>query len=163
MARVCQLTDDPSGPTVQADCYEGLFWKSHATAELVAKMENAEYVLHQPFNRQIKKMAQGGFPMAAATMDDWHQAACGMIEPLYGGTLSDSVSLGDNRNPRLPRQHPQQVWAWQGRHYGQPEGLDRLALFLHIITIITAFLRLHSCKVQEISLSLYFNPSLIPH
>ena len=53
-----------------------------------------------------------------------------MIEPLYGGTLSDSVSLGDNRNPRLPRQHPQQVWAWQGRHYGQPEGLDRLALFL---------------------------------
>lgn len=98
MARVCQLTDDPSGPTVQADCYEGLFWKSHATAELVAKMENAEYVLHQPFNRQIKKMAQDGFPMA-----DRHQAACGMIEPLYGGTLSDSVSLGDNRNPRLPR------------------------------------------------------------
>ncbi len=48
-------------------------------------------------------MAQGGFPMAAATMDDWHQAACGMIEPLYGGTLSDSVSLGDNRIPRLPR------------------------------------------------------------
>ena len=76
MARVCQLTDDPSGPTVQADCYEGLFWKSHATAELVAKMENAKYVLHQPFNRQIKKMAQDGFPMAAATMDDWHQAAC---------------------------------------------------------------------------------------
>ena len=64
-------------------CYEGLFWKSHATAELVAKMENAKYVLHQPFNRQIKKMAQDGFPMAAATMDDWHQAACGMIEPLY--------------------------------------------------------------------------------
>ena len=78
MARVCQLTDDPSGSTVQADCYEGLFWKSHATAELVAKMENAKYVLHQPFNRQIKKMAQDDFPM-----DDWHQAACGMIEPLY--------------------------------------------------------------------------------
>lgn len=38
MAKVCQVTDDPSGPTVQADCYEGLFWKSHATAELVAKM-----------------------------------------------------------------------------------------------------------------------------
>ena len=75
--------DDPSGPTVQADCYEGLFWKSHATAELVAKMENAKYVFHQPFNRQIKKMAQDGFPMAAATMDDWHQAACGMIGPLY--------------------------------------------------------------------------------
>lgn len=62
---------------------ESLFWKCHATAELVAKMENAKYVLHQPFNRQIKKMAQDGFPMAAATMDDWHQAACGMIEPLY--------------------------------------------------------------------------------
>ena len=72
--------DYPSGPTVQADCYEGLFWKSHATEELVAKMENAKYVLHQPFNRQIKKMAQDGFPMAAATMDDWHQAACGMIK-----------------------------------------------------------------------------------
>ena len=69
MARVRQLTDDLSGPTVQADCYEGLFWKSHATAELVAKMENAKYVLHQPFNRQIKKMVQDGFPMAAATMD----------------------------------------------------------------------------------------------
>lgn len=56
-------------------------------------------------------------------MEDKHtnQAACGMIEPLCGGTLSDSVSLGDNRNPRLPRQHPQQVWAWQGRHYGQAE------------------------------------------
>lgn len=123
--------------------------------------QQAKYVLHQPFNRQIKKMAQGGFPMAAATMDDWHQAACGMIEPLYGGTLSDSVSLGDNRNPRLPRQHPQQVWAWQGRHYGQPEGLDRLTLFLHIFTIITVFLRLHSCKVQEISLSLYFKVYLL--
>ena len=51
---------------------EGFFWKSHATAELVAKMENAKYVLHQPFNRQIKKMAQYCFPMAAAMMDDWH-------------------------------------------------------------------------------------------
>lgn len=41
-------------------------------------------------------------------MEDKHtnQAAYGMIEPLYGGTLSDSVSLGDNRNPRLPRQTP---------------------------------------------------------
>lgn len=48
-------------------------------------------------------MVQDGFPMAADTMDDWHLAACGMIEPLCGGTLSDSVSLGDNRNPRLPR------------------------------------------------------------
>lgn len=65
------------------------------------------------------------------------------------------------QNPRLPRQHPQQVWAWQGRHYGQPEGLDRLTLFLHIITIITAFLRLHSCIVQEISLSLYFRVYLL--
>ena len=65
--------------------------------------QQAKYVLHQPFNRQIKKMVQDGFPMAAATMDDWRQAACGMIEPLCGGTLSDSVSLGDNRIPRLPR------------------------------------------------------------
>ena len=30
-------------------------------------MENAKYDFHQPFNRQIKKMAQDGFPMAAAT------------------------------------------------------------------------------------------------
>ena len=93
MARVCQLTDDPSGPTVQADCYEGLFWKSHATAELVAKMENAKYVLHQPFNRQIKKMVQDGFPMAAATMDDWVLKTEDIHPPKTGISVHFSGSL----------------------------------------------------------------------
>ena len=37
---------------------DGLFWKSHATPELVAKIETGKYVLHLPFNRQIKKMKQ---------------------------------------------------------------------------------------------------------
>ncbi len=80
---IIRRKDDPNGPTVQVDCYEGLFWKSYSTAELVAKLENDKYVLHQPFNRQIKKMKQDGLPMAPATIDDWHQAACDMVEPLY--------------------------------------------------------------------------------
>ncbi len=80
---VIRRKDNPNGPTFQADCYEGLFWKSYATPELVAKMENDKYVLHQPFNRQIKKMKQDGLPMAPATVDDWHQATCEMVEPLY--------------------------------------------------------------------------------
>lgn len=49
---------------------------------------------------------------------------------------------------------------------GKADIMDHLkdwtgTLFLHIITIITAFLRLHSCKVQEISLSLYFKVYLL--
>ena len=49
---------------------------------------------------------------------------------------------------------------------GKADIMDNLkdwtgTLFLHIITIITAFLRLHSCKVQEISLSLYFKVYLL--
>ena len=80
---IVRRNDNPTGPTEQADCYEGLFWKSYATPELVAKIETGKYVLHLPFNRQIKKMKQDGLPMAPATMDDWHQATCDMIEPLY--------------------------------------------------------------------------------
>ena len=80
---IVRRKDDPDGPTEQADCYEGLFWKSYATPELVAKLENGKYVLHQPFNRQIKKMKQDGLPMAPATIDDWHQGTCELIEPLY--------------------------------------------------------------------------------
>ncbi len=49
---------------------------------------------------------------------------------------------------------------------GKADIMDNLkdwtgTLFLHIITIIIAFLRLHSCKVQEISLSLYFKVYLL--
>ena len=80
---IVRRKDNPTGPTEQADCYEGLFWKSYATPELVAKIETGKYVLHLPFNRQIKKMKQDGLPMAPATLDDWHQATCDMIEPLY--------------------------------------------------------------------------------
>lgn len=80
---IVRRKDNPDGPTEQADCYEGLFWKSYATPELVAKLENGKYVLHQPFNRQIKKMKQDGLPMAPATIDDWHQRTCELLEPLY--------------------------------------------------------------------------------
>ena len=80
---IVRRKDNPTGPTEQANCYEGLFWKSYATPELLAKIETGKYVLHLPFNRQIKKMKQDGLPMAPATMDDWHQATCDMIEPLY--------------------------------------------------------------------------------
>jgi hypothetical protein len=46
-------------------------------------------------------------------------------------TIAQDIEAWVNKNiaePRLPRQHPQQVWTWQGRHYGQPEGLDRQCL-----------------------------------
>ena len=33
-----------------------LFWKSYASVELLAQLECNKYVLHQPFNRQIKKI-----------------------------------------------------------------------------------------------------------
>lgn len=81
------------------DCYEGLFWKSYATPELIAKIETGKFVLHQPFNRQIKKMKQDGLPMAPATVDDWHQATCEMLEPLYElqkeRVFSSSLLAGD--------------------------------------------------------------------
>ena len=46
-------------------------------------------------------------------------------------TIAQDIEAWVNKNiaePRLPRQHPQQVWTWQGRHYGQPEGLDRCSI-----------------------------------
>ena len=96
---IVRRKDNPTGPTEQADCHEGLFWKSYATPELVAKIEAGKYVLHLPFNRQIKKMKQDGLPMAPATMDDWHQATCDMIEPLYelqkGRVFSSPLLAGD--------------------------------------------------------------------
>lgn len=96
---VVRRKDDPDGPTEQADCYEGLFWKSYATPELIAKIETGKFVLHQPFNRQIKKMKQDGLPMAPATVDDWHQATCEMLEPLYElqkeRVFSSSLLAGD--------------------------------------------------------------------
>ena len=96
---VVRRKDDPDGPTEQADCYEGLFWKSYATPELIAKIETGKFVLHQPFNRQIKKMKQDGLPMAPATVDDWHQATCEMLEPLYElqkeRVFSSSLQAGD--------------------------------------------------------------------
>lgn len=96
---IVRRKDDPDGPTEQADCYEGLFWKSYATPELIAKIETGKFVLHQPFNRQIKKMKQDGLPMAPATVDDWHQATCEMLEPLYElqkeRVFSSSLLSGD--------------------------------------------------------------------
>lgn len=46
-------------------------------------MEYDKYVLHQPFNRQIKKMNQDGLPAKAATVNDWHEGTCELIEPLF--------------------------------------------------------------------------------
>ena len=64
-------------------CYEDVFWKSYASAELLAKMENAKYVLHLPFNRQIKKMKQDGLSVSPSTVNDWHEGVCDFVEPLY--------------------------------------------------------------------------------
>lgn len=55
----------------------------YVTPELIGKMENDKYVLHQPFNRQIKKMTQDGLPVKAATVNDWHERTCELIEPLF--------------------------------------------------------------------------------
>lgn len=68
---------------LQSPCYEDVFWKSYASAELLAQLECNKYVLHQPFNRQIKKMKQDGLILAPSTVDDWHQGVCDKIEPLY--------------------------------------------------------------------------------
>ena len=80
---IIRRKDNPGGPTEQAPCFEGLFWKSYVTPELIGKMENDKYVLPQPFNRQIKKMTQDGLPVKAATVNDWHEGICELIEPLF--------------------------------------------------------------------------------
>ncbi len=80
---VVRRKDDPMQHLLQSPCYEGVFWKSYASAELLAQLEYCKYVLHQPFNRQIKKMKQDGLSLSPSTVDDWHQGVCDKIEPLY--------------------------------------------------------------------------------
>ena len=86
----------------QSPCYEDVFWKSYASAELLAQLECNKYVLHQPFNRQIKKMKQDGFILAPSTVDDWHQGVCDKIEPLYNlqkDRVMSSLLLGADGSP----------------------------------------------------------------
>ena len=73
----------PENLPLCSPCYEDVFWKSYASAELLAKMENAKYVLHLPFNRQIKKMKQDGLSVSPSTVNDWHEGVCDFVEPLY--------------------------------------------------------------------------------
>ena len=82
--------------------YENVFWKSYASAELLAQLECNKYVLHQPFNRQIKKMKQDGLILAPSTVDDWHQGVCDKIEPLYNlqkDRVMSSLLLGADGSP----------------------------------------------------------------
>lgn len=67
----------------QSPCYEGPIWKSKASAELLAQIECGKYLYHMPFYRQAKKMKAEGFEVSDSTIDGWHQAVCGMLEPLY--------------------------------------------------------------------------------
>ena len=80
---VVRRKSDPMQHLLCSPCYEDVFWKSYASAELLAKMENAKYVLHLPFNRQIKKMKQDGLPVSPSTVNDWHEGVCDFVEPLY--------------------------------------------------------------------------------
>ena len=80
---VVRRKDDPMQHLQQSPCYEGVFWKSYASAELLAQLECNKYVLHQPFNRQLKKMKQDGLSLSPSTIDDWHQGVCEKVEPLY--------------------------------------------------------------------------------
>ena len=80
---VVRRKSDPMQHLLSSPCYEDVFWKSYASAELLAKMENAKYVLHLPFNRQIKKMKQDGLPVSPSTVNDWHEGVCDFVEPLY--------------------------------------------------------------------------------
>ena len=67
----------------QSPCYEGPLWKSNASAELLAQLECGKYLYHIPFYRQAKRMKAEGFEVSDSTIDGWHQAVCGMLEPLY--------------------------------------------------------------------------------
>ena len=42
-----------------------------------------KYLYHMPFHRQVKKMKSEGLEISDSTLDGWHQAVCGMLEPLY--------------------------------------------------------------------------------
>lgn len=74
---------DVTRTPIQSKCFEGPLWKSYASPQLLAKLEYSKYVLHMPFNRQIKDMRLNGLDMSASTTDGWHQAVCDMIRPLY--------------------------------------------------------------------------------
>ena len=94
--------DDSMQKLLQSPCYEDVFWKSYASAELLAQLECNKYVLHQPFNRQIKKMKQDGFILAPSTVDDWHQGVCDKLEPLYNlqkDRVMSSLLLGADGSP----------------------------------------------------------------
>lgn len=75
--------DDEMDHPIQAPCYEGPIWKSHASPELLAMLECGKYQYHIPFHRQIKKMKAEGFAVSDSTIDGWHQTVCEMLEPLY--------------------------------------------------------------------------------
>lgn len=99
---VVRRKDDPMQHLHQSPCFEGVFWKSYASAELLAQLECNKYVLHQPFNRQIKKMKQDGLPVSPSTVDDWHQGVCEKIEPLYKlqkSRVMSSSLLGADGSP----------------------------------------------------------------
>nr|WP_297657137.1 IS66 family transposase [uncultured Prevotella sp.] len=99
---VVRRKDDPMQHLLQSPCYEGVFWKSYASAELLAQLECCKYVLHQPFNRQIKKMKQDGLILSPSTVDDWHQGVCDKIEPLYNlqkERVMSSLLLGADGSP----------------------------------------------------------------
>ena len=99
---VVRRKDDPMQQLLQSPCYEDVFWKSYASAELLAQLECNKYVLHQPFNRQIKKMKQDGLILAPSTVDDWHQGVCDKIEPLYNlqmDRVMSSLLLGADGSP----------------------------------------------------------------
>ena len=94
--------DDSMQKLLQSPCYEDVFWKSYASAELLAQLECNKYVLHQPFNRQIKKMKQDGLILASSTVDDWHQGVCDKIEPFYNlqkDRVMSSLLLGADGSP----------------------------------------------------------------
>lgn len=75
--------DDVLAKPQQSPCYEGPICKSNASAELLAQIECGKYLYHLPFYRQTKKMKAEGFEVSDSTIDGWHQAVCGMLEPLY--------------------------------------------------------------------------------
>ena len=55
---VVRRKSDPMPHLLCSPCYEDVFWKSYASAELLAKMENAKYVLkRQSFARIMRSLS----------------------------------------------------------------------------------------------------------
>lgn len=75
--------DDIENHLIQSPCYEGPLWKSYASAELLSQLEVNKYANHLPFYRQVKMMERQGLKLAETTINDWHEAVCDMLEPLY--------------------------------------------------------------------------------